>query len=492
MSSAKSYLRSDAGPLIAAGAVFVLLVAVSGRYGYHRDELYFLAAGHHLAWGYPDQPPFVPFLAHVMSSIAPGSLPLLRLPSAIASAVDVLLAARLAREFGASRGGQTLAAAAMATAPFLIGSGHLTSTATFDLTAWTALLYLFVRILRTGNDRLFVVAGVIAGVGLMDNDLVAFLLAGLGVGVLISGPRGLFRSRWLWVGVVIAAAMWAPYLIWQGQNGWPELTVSRNIASGGSGSSTPRWALVPMQLVLGNLWLTPVWVVGLWRLFRAAAVRWARSIAWCWLFLVVAFTTGGGKAYYLTGMLAVLLAAGAQPALEWARWRPSRVRTGWIGAVITTVIALFITLPLVPLSQLGKSGLVGANYDLGETVAWPTYVHEIAAVYQRAGPDAAILGSNYGEAGAVDRYGPADGLPKAYSPHNGFWWWGPPPSGASTVVTIGYPENYLLRYFQRCTLGTRLDNHLDVNNDEQRAHVFVCNGIRGSWSTIWPRLKTIG
>ena len=488
MSSAKSYLRSDAGPLVAAAGVFVLLVAVSGRYGYHRDELYFLAAGHHLAWGYPDQPPFVPALARVMSWIAPGSLPVLRLPSALASAADVLIAARLAREFGATRGGQTLAAVAMATAPFVLGAGHLTSTATFDLLAWTALLYLFVRILRTGNDRLFVVAGVVAGLGLMDNDLVAFLLAGLAIGVLISGPRSLLRSPWLWLGVVIAAAMWTPYLVWQGQNGWPELDVSRAIASGASGSSTPRWALIPFQFFMANPWLAPVWITGLVRLFRADEIRWARALGWCWLFLVVAFTVGGGKAYYLTGMLAALNAAGAQPMLEWARRKSGRLRSWMIGAGIATLIGATITLPLVPLAQLNKSGVINANYDSGEQVAWPTYVDEIMGVYRQQGAGAVILASNYGEAGAIERYAHVT----VYSPDMGFWWWGPPTGRPSEVVTVGYPEDYLLKFFRQCTLGTRLDNHYDVGNDEQQAHVFICDGMTGSWAELWPQLKTVG
>ena len=491
---------ADAGPYIAAGAVFVLLMAVSGRYGYHRDALYFLAAGHHLAWGYPDQPPFTPVVARLMSAIAPGSLPVLVLPSAIASAVDVLLASALAKEFGASRAGQTLAAVAMATAPFLLGAGHLLSTATFGLLSWTAVLYLVVRILRTGNDRLFVVTGVVAGLGLLDSDLLAFLLVGLGLGALISGPREIFRSRWLWIGVLIAVAMWTPYLIWQGQNGWPELTVSRSIAAGKSGSSTPRWALVPFQFFLSNVWLSPIWVAGLWRLFRAGELKWARAVGWCWVFLVIVLTISGGKAYYLTGMLPVLLAAGAEPSLRWARGKPRRLRAWMTGAGIATLVALPITLPLVPLAQLHSSGVVKANYDAGEQVAWPTYVSEIMSVAREVqlridaggvGGDTrlVLLASNYGEAGAIEHYAHMT----AYSGDMGFWWWGPPKvSRSPAVVAVGFDRQTLLRYFDSVTLATRLDNHLNVNNDEQGASVRICTGMRADWATIWPKLQTLG
>lgn len=427
-----------------------------------------------------------------MSAIAPGSLPVLRLPSALASAADVLITARLAREFGATRGGQTLAAVAMATAPFMLGAGHLTSTATFNLLAWTALLYLVVRVLRTGNDRLLVVTGVVAGLGLMNNDLVAFLLVGLGVGVLVSGPRRLFRSPSLWVGVAIAVVMWTPYLVWQARNGWPELAVGRDIAAGGSGSSTPRWALLPFQLFLANVWLAPVWIVGLWQLLRAEQMRWARAVGWCWVFLVVAFTVGGGKAYYLTGMLAALSAAGAGPALAWARRRTGRLRGWMVGASIATLVALPITLPLVPLAQLGSSGVVGANYDAGETVAWPTYVAEIMAVVHHTAPQGSdgvdVLAGNYGEAGAVERYAHVP----AYSANMGFWWWGPPPDSASTMVTVGLDRAYLSRLFAQCTLATRLDNHLGVDNDEQGAQVFACSGLRGRWSVLWRDMKDVG
>jgi hypothetical protein len=434
----------------------------------------------------------VAVLARLMSAVAPSSLPLLRLPSAFAMAGVVLLTGGLARELGAGRGARTLAAAAMATCPVLYGAGHLLSTTTFGLLAWAAALFLVVRILRARQDRLFLPLGIVVGLGLMDNDLVAFLMAGLVVGVLVAGPRGVFRSPWLWVGTVIAVAMWTPYLLWQAHNGWPQLDVARSIASGGSGTSEPRWALLPFQLLMGNLWLTPIWVVGLVHLLRRPDLRWARAIGWCWIALVVAFTVLGGKPYYLSGMLPALFAAGAQPSLDWARRKSSRMQTLVIGGTISALVPLPITLPLLPVSALHNSPIIDLNYDAGETVGWPAYVDEIMRV---AGPVTAgggggvvLLASNYGEAGALERYADVT----AYSGDMGFWWWGPPPDGTSTAVAIGYDRDHLAEFFDQCRLSTHLDNHEDVDDDEQGQPVYLCQGLRGEWSAMWLRFKNLG
>ena len=217
---------------MAVGAfVTVLLIVVAGRYGYHRDELYFLACGRHLAWGYPDQPPLVPLIARAMSAIAPGSLTLLRIPSAISAGLVVVLTALTAREMGARRDGQIVAAVVMASGGVFYGTGHLLSTSTFDLLAWAWIVWLVVRLLRTGNNRLWLLVGLVAGIGLLATDLVAFLMAGLVVGLLVAGPRDVLRSPYLWIGGVVALALWAPYLAWQGAHGWPELAVSRSIAA---------------------------------------------------------------------------------------------------------------------------------------------------------------------------------------------------------------------------------------------------------------------
>jgi hypothetical protein len=482
---------------IIAGALAVVLIAVSSRYGYHRDELYFIACGRRLAWGYPDQPPLVPLLARLMTDLAPNSVAILRLPAAFACAALVMLTGLIAREFGAERRAQVLAAAAVAVAPLVIGAGHLLSTTTFDLPAWALVTWLVVRILRTGNQRLWLAVGLCAGLGLFDSDLVAFGLFAIVVGLAVAGPRRPFGSAWLYIGGVIALAMWAPYLAWQARYGWPELAISRSIANGGSGTSAPRWELLPVQIGLLGVTLSPIWITGLVRLFRDGALRWCRALGVAYAVLVVVFIATGGKPYYLGGMFPVLVGAGAQPAVDWLRRGRPSARAGLLAAAFAlTLTALPVTLPIVPTADLHDTPIVAANYDAGETIAWPAYVREIAAVYrslpaaQRSA--AIVLGSNYGESGAVDHFGAADGLPRAYGVQNAYWYWGPPPPSATVAIAVGFDRGQLIPVCGTLKLAAHLDNHLGVSDQEQGAPVWVCADRRRPWAATWRGLRDLG
>jgi 4-amino-4-deoxy-L-arabinose transferase-like glycosyltransferase len=482
------------GPVAATAlALAALLVAFSGRYGYHRDELYFLACGRHLAWAYPDQPPLVPLIAWLMSDLAPGSLVVLRLPSAAASAALVVLTGLIAREFGAQRRAQALAAVCVAVAPLVIGAGHLLSTTTFGLPFWALAGWLIVRILRTGNDRLWLAVGLVTGAGLFASDLIGFFLFAVVAGLAAAGPRRPFGSPWLYAGGAIALAMWAPYLAWQAGHGWPELAVAASIAGGGSGTSAPRWTLVPYQFVLVGVWLSPIWAAGLVRLLRGGPLRWCRALGIAWIVLVAVFTLTGGKPYYLGGMFPLLLAAGAQPALDWARGGRAALLTA---AVALNLSVILVTLPVVPAADVHSTPIVALNYDAGETIGWPAYVRQIAAVYRSLPaarrPETIVLGSNYGEAGAVDQFGRADGLPAAYGVHNGYWYWGPPPASATAAVAIGFDQQTLTPVCGTLRLAARLNNGLGVHDDEQGAPIWVCSALRGPWSAIWPRLRDMG
>ena len=484
-------------PVLAVAALLaLLLVAFSGRYGYHRDELYFLACGRHLAWGYPDQPALVPLIARLMSVAAPGSLVVLRLPSALAGAALVILTALLTRELGGERTAQLLAAAAIAVSSVVDGSGHLLSTTTFDLPLWALLCWLVARILRTGQQRLWLVAGLVAGLALNNDDLVAFLIFAIVAGLAVAGPRAHLASPWFYAGGLIAALAWAPYLAWQAAHGWPELAVSSSIAAGASGTSAPRWLILPEQLGLASPYLAPVWIAGLVRLLRDPALRWCAAFGVGYLVLAVVFIVTGGKPYYLAGMFPVLFAAGAQPTINWMRrGRPRLRRVLVICAVALSLTAIPITLPVLPVGLVRSTPIVKLNYDAGETIGWPAFVREIAAVYrslpraQRA--HAVVLASNYGEAGAVDRFGPGFGLPPAYSGHMAFWYWGPPPASAGTVVAVGFSAAQLTGVCRQPRLAGRLNNRLGVSDQEQGAPVWVCQRTARPWS-IWPRLRDFG
>lgn len=478
-----------------AGLVAIVLIGFSGRYGYHRDELYFIQCGRHLAWGYPDQPPLVPLIARVMTSIAPSSLVLLRLPSALATAGSIVLTAMIVRELGGSRPAQLIGAGSLAVSNFIVATGHLLSTTTFDVPVWAAISLLSLRAVRTGNDRLWIAVGLVAGIGLLGNDLVAFFMAGLFISVLAVGPRRIFASPWLVAGAVLMFALWTPYLIWQGQHGWPQLTIAHNIANGGSGTSAPRALFLPFQILLPGIFVSPVWITGLVQLWRNPAYRWCRAVGVTWAVLVVVFIITGGKPYYIDGMLPVLFAAGAPRTWEWCNASSRRLRR--IPAVVAlSLVGIVITLPVLPASALHDSPVVALNYDAGETVAWPTFVAEIAGVYQRAVHHhpgrVAIVASNYGEAGAVDRYGGKHDLPSAYGVQNGFWMWGPPPTTATVVVAVGFDRDQLTPVFGSIRLARRLDNHVQLDDDEQGAPVWVCHGRRASWPVVWRRLRDYG
>ncbi|MFP5372119.1 MAG: glycosyltransferase family 39 protein, partial [Actinomycetes bacterium] len=321
--------RFAAAPVAAlAAGLALLLLAVAGRYGYHRDELYVLRAGREAAFGYVDQPPLTPLLAAAMDGLAPGSLLALRLPAALAASGVVVLTGLLAREFGGGRSAQLLAAASMAVSAVLLLTGHLLSTTTFDLLAWTALSWLLLRALRDGGTW-WMAVGAVAGLGLQNKLQPAFLLAAVAVGILAVGPRGVLRSPRPWAGALVALALWAPNLVWQAAHGWPQFELAEAIAAGSSGTSEPWYLFLPFQLVMVSPLLVPLWVTGWVRLARDPALRTERAFGVAYVVLAVVFLATGGKPYYLAGLYPVVLAAGARPVVEWAR--TARVRAAAVG-----------------------------------------------------------------------------------------------------------------------------------------------------------------
>jgi len=494
----RSLLREADCPLalrllvVLGGLVAILLIVFASGYGYHRDELYFLVAGDHLAWGYPDQGPLTPLVAHVTNAIAPGSLTALRVPSALVAGGTVTVTGIIAFELGGARRAQLLAAGCAAVASVVLITGHLLSTTTFDLFAWTAVTWLVARAIRTGQERLWAAAGVISGLALLNKPLIGFLLFGLGVGLLVVGPRKVLRGRWPWVGLIIALVMWCPWLLWQSAHGWPQLNVSSAIAHGRSTSSQPRWAFLPFQFLLVSPVLSLVWIGGILALARRRRLRSFRFFAVAWVVLALVLLATGGKPYYLAGLFPVLLGAGAIEVDAWLGRGSPRRRRGLVAAAIVSsgLVSAVIALPLLPAGRAGP--VIAANADVGETIGWPQFARTVAVVYRTAQEPPVIFTSNYGEAGAIDRFGPALGLPPAYSGHNGFAQWGPPADHAGPVIVVGLTGTELNDHFSGCRLAARVSNAAHIDNDEHGKPIDLCAATRGPWSRIWSALRHLG
>jgi 4-amino-4-deoxy-L-arabinose transferase-like glycosyltransferase len=482
--------------IVTAAATTAVLVAFAGRYGYHRDELYYLVAGRHLAWGYDDQPPLVPALGRLANALSGGSLTALRLPTALLVGATVLLVGLLTRELGGGRGAQLLAAVCWATAPMIVISGHLLSTTSVDLFFWAALAYLLARWIRTRDDRLLLVTGAVLGVAMLAKNLPLLYAVALLAGVAIAGPRELFRRPALWLAALIAFALWAPNLWWQATHGWPQLEMTAAIRQDADFGG--RLGLIPSQLLILGPPLAIVWLAGLWRLLRGAG-RTHRAFGWAYLIVLALVLITGGREYYPGGAYPPLFAAGAIAVVGWVE----RHRRAWVAAglallALNAAVTVAIGLPVYPARIMPDTPQAAMNYDSGETIGWQELTATVAGVYRSLPADeranAVLLTGNYGEAGALDRYGARFGLPKPYSGHLGFWRWGPPPESATGPVILvgGWSAEQTAPYCGSFTLAARHDNGYGVQNEEQGTGIYLCRGLKQRWSQIWPGLRRVG
>jgi 4-amino-4-deoxy-L-arabinose transferase-like glycosyltransferase len=467
--------------------MLALLAATSGGYGYHRDELYFRMLGYHPAWGYVDQPPLTPLLARATTALFGDNMVALRIPSMMAAVAAVALTALLARELGGGTRAQLFAAIGAVSA-FVLIAGHLLSTATFDLVVWLLVLLFVSRALLRGDRRWWLAAGLVVGLGLYNKHLVVLLLIGIAAGLLIAGPRRELVCWQLWAAVAIALVVGSPNLIYQATHHWPQLTMSRAIAA--DKGQDDRILFVPLQLVLIGLFLVPFWIAGMIRLFRRPQWRPVRALAWSYPVVAVIVLVTGGQPYYTLGILLFFFAAGSVPIGEWLDRR--RARWAGISAVLALNIAVsaVVALPLIPLGSVGATPIPAMNQTVADQVGWPAYVRQVAAAVDalpaadRA--NAVLVTSNYGEAGALDRYGPQYRLPAVYSGHNELYFLGAPPDSATVAVIVGMKLSRVDGFFASCGQVGTLDNGIGVDNEEQDRTIVVCRSPNRPWHELWP------
>src|SRR6516162_3714537 len=363
---------SDRVPVLAwlIGATFAAIeLALSGRYGFQQDELYFVEAGRHLAFGYVDQPPLVPLLTRVtdLLGVSPTTV---RIIPALAGGAVVVMAARLAALFGAGRFGRVLAALAMACAPVALGAVHIGNTTPLDLLAWATVLLCVSTALLRDRPRWWLGAGAAAGLGLQNNNLMVMLLIGLALGLLVSPQARILRTRWPWLGAGLAAVIWVPNIGWQATHGWPQLAMASALHQQNTSVADYLGGL-PAQLIYLGLLVIPLTIAGFIRLWRAPELRFIAVAATVIVVYVLAWVPG--KVYYADGMAPAVLAAGSLAAERWiARARRPRLRRGVaIAAPLAgMVIILPAVLPIVPAGHVRDLPASSQHADLGDTLGW--------------------------------------------------------------------------------------------------------------------------
>ncbi len=480
-------------PVALVAITFVIgLLALSGAYGFHGDEMYFVVAGQHPALGYVDQPPLTPLLSAASVALLGVSPTAVRLLPALEMAAVVVLIALIAQDLGGSPRAQVLAAVIAALSGYL-GAGHLDTTTEPDLLAWAVVVWLLVRLLVGGDRRLWLIVGVTAGVALENKDTILFLAAGLAVGLVFARRWDVIRSPWAWSAIGIAFLLWVPNLAWQAANGWPQLTMASRIAGYADDN---RAQIVPLLWLFTGPLLFPVTIAGLaWVLLAREAAPW-RPIGTAALVALGLVVVSGGKAYYAIGSTPMFMAAGALLVDRWlarGRTRPKvAVLTG--AAVLSGALIALLTLPVLPLATYAETSLPATVPDTANQVGWPRFVATVEQAVASLPADergrAVILANDYSEASPLVLLG--TGLPPVYSGHNAYWGWGPPPDDRTVVVHVGgwRPTDWSA-YFIGCHDVARVDNGLGIDNGEQGVAISVCTGLRRPWTEMWPELRTI-
>jgi 4-amino-4-deoxy-L-arabinose transferase-like glycosyltransferase len=472
-------------------ALLVALVSLAGRYGYHRDELYFRMLPP--AAGYVDQPPFMPWLARLMVQLG-DELWVLRLPAVVLAVGSVVVLALLATEVGGGALAQGLAAWGAAFATMTLSFGHLLLTATVDLVVWPLVILFVVRAVLRRQERWWWLAGAVVGLSTYNKWLITLLVVSLVGGLLVAGPRRVLVSRGVLGGAGIAVLLALPNVLWQLRHGLPQLDMGQALSDSNAGEV--RVSAVPMLLVMVGPLLVPFIVAGLVRLLHGREWRSLRFLAVALVIVVVLTLAGGSQFYYPYGLLVAVYALGCVPVAEFAQ--RSRLRRTVVIAAVALHVAtnVVISLPVLPVGVLARTFIPSINSGVADQIGWPTYVGQVDRAIDRAlvdDPGVVVLTSNYGEAGALARFSRHPQVP-VVSGLNALWDLGGPPPTTKTLVTVGpEPERLVTEgAFERCVLVDRLASGLGLDNEEEEVPVAVCTGPRRPWDELWPTFRHLG
>jgi 4-amino-4-deoxy-L-arabinose transferase-like glycosyltransferase len=490
--------------LLAAAKLAVHLVS-AGRYGYFRDELYFLDCGRHLDWGYVDCAPLVAVYAKIALLLG-GSLPVLRSIAALAGAARVAVTMLLARELGGGRFAQGFAGLCALSAPIYLGMDSILTMNGFESLFWMGCVFFLIRILRTGDSRLWVWFGVAAGLGLENKHSTLLFGGAVVAALLLTRERREFVKPWIWIGGGIALLIFLPNILWQIRHGYPTIEDLRNVKRMGKNVVLNPVEFIRQQILLLHPFLFPFWLAGLVSFLVGRGSR-MRVLGWTYLALLAVMIAVKAKNYYLTPIYPMLFASGAVTVegwLErraWSRGRlwPKIALASWVfaaGAIVAPAI-----LPILPPEQLlAYQRLLGAappktevrhegplDQRLGDQFGWEELVADVARIYRSLPPQVrtrtGIFASNYGEAGALNLFGPTYGLPPPICAHQNHYFWGPPKVEPANLIWLQWGRRGVEDH---CRSVKKAGEHFHPwGMAEENRPIYMCRGLRHTIAEYW-------
>jgi hypothetical protein len=493
--------------LLSLALVRVLIHFLSnGSYGHFRDELYYIACSKHLAWGYVDHPPLSIAVLALTRALLGDSLSVIRLPALLAGAAALCLTGVMARELGGGRFAQATAALALLVAGSSLAITSFFSMNAFDLFFWVACALVATRILRTDDTARWPVFGALAGLALLNKISIVFLAFGIVVGLALTAKRKHLLSGRLWVGGGLALLIFLPHLGWQFTHDFATLEFMRN-ATKFKNAPMPVLDYIGAQILLTNPVAAPIWLAGLGYLLFARSARLYRPLGIAYLAILSLFAAQGAKAYYLAPAYPILMAAGGVAIESFTsrrrRWlRPALTAVVCAGGVLLGPLAIPLLSPEAYIRYATAVGLTPPREErnqlgelpqhLADRLGWENMVATIARVHQALPAAdrarATVLTSNYGEAGAVDFFGPRHGLPPAISGHNNYWLWGPGRATGDVVIAVGVPEEDLRQSFITVERAATIVSPYAMPY-ETNLPVYVCRRLRRPVAEVWPQLK---
>ncbi|HEX3354930.1 MAG TPA: glycosyltransferase family 39 protein [Terriglobales bacterium] len=500
------------------GMLIVLAIALAkllfhcyfnNRYGYFRDEFDYLACGDHLAWGYVDQPPLIPFLARVSRELLGNSLRSIRFLPALASSALVVQTGLLAREFGGRRFALLLSAVTILVAPQYLSNGSLLGTNCLEPNLWMGCAYFAILAIKRNNPRYWLAFGAVAGLGMEEKYSIAVFGFGIVIGLLLTEQRRVFADKWIWLGGLVAFLVFLPNLLWNIHYHWPFVELMRNIRAEGRDVVLPPLQFFFQQTLLVLPLTAPIWIAGLVALLFSKELKPYRFLGWSYLVAYTVFFVLHGKNYYLSPIYPMLLAAGAvvveatfaRPRLAWLKPAVVIVLLA-AGAHVAPVVVPILSpdhfisymkhLPFkIPHMEHHHAAAILPQW-YADQFGWQEIVAETAQAWNRIPveerSDCGIFAQDYGQAGAIDFFGPRYGLPRALSGHQTYFLWGPRNYSGNCLVVIGDQKEKLDALFNHVEyVGASADNPYAL---EREVPVFICKGAKfGSLSQLWPKVK---